>query len=158
MSSGSLSYATRRDAAILIVDDAPENLGALRKMMVEQGYQTFVATSGERALKIAQRVHPDLILLDIMMPGMDGYETCRQLKSQPRPQRIPVIFMSARTGTEDVVAGFDIGAVDYISKPLRMPKCARACARSCKSAAAAKRMRNRPNACAPSSTTWPRAC
>jgi len=126
MNPGSLSYATRRDAAILIVDDAPENLGALRKMMVQQGYQTFVATSGERAIKIARRVHPDLILLDIMMPGMDGYETCRQLKSQAATQRIPIIFMSARTGTEDVVAGFDIGAVDYIGKPLRMPEvCAR---------------------------------
>ncbi|MFS2003554.1 diguanylate cyclase domain-containing protein [Duganella sp. CT11-25] len=126
MNSGSLSFATRRDAAILIVDDAPENLGALRKMMVEQGYQTFVATSGERALKIARRVHPDLILLDVMMPGMDGFETCRQLKSHGATQRIPVIFMSARTGTEDVVAGFDIGAVDYIGKPLRMPEvCAR---------------------------------
>src|SRR5450830_252210 len=126
MNSGSLSYATRRDAAILIVDDAPENLGALRKLMVEQGYQTFVATSGERALKIARRVHPDLILLDIMMPGMDGYETCRQLKSNASTQRIPVIFMSARTETDDVVAGFDLGAVDYISKPLRMPEvCAR---------------------------------
>jgi diguanylate cyclase (GGDEF)-like protein/PAS domain S-box-containing protein len=126
MNPGSLSFATRRDAAILIVDDAPENLGALRKMMVQQGYQTFVATSGERALKIARRVHPDLILLDVMMPGMDGLETCRQLKSHSATQRIPVIFMSARTGTEDVVAGFDIGAVDYISKPLRMPEvCAR---------------------------------
>jgi len=126
MNPGSLSAATRRDAAILIVDDAPENLGALRKLMVEQGYQTFVATSGERALKIARRVHPDLILLDVMMPGMDGFETCRQLKNHSATQRIPVIFMSARTEAEDVVAGFDIGAVDYIGKPLRMPEvCAR---------------------------------
>ncbi|USX16438.1 diguanylate cyclase [Oxalobacteraceae bacterium OTU3CAMAD1] len=117
VSSGS---ATRRDAAILIVDDAPENLAVLRKLMVEQGYQTFVATSGERALKIARRVHPDLILLDVVMPGMDGLETCRQLKSHAATQRIPVIFMSARTDTDDVVAGFDIGAVDYIGKPLRM--------------------------------------
>jgi diguanylate cyclase (GGDEF)-like protein/PAS domain S-box-containing protein len=126
MNPGSLSFATRRDAAILIVDDAPENLGMLRKLMVQQGYQTFVATSGERALKIARRVHPDLILLDVMMPGMDGFETCRQLKSHSATQRIPVIFMSARTETEDVVAGFDIGAVDYIGKPLRMAEvCAR---------------------------------
>jgi diguanylate cyclase (GGDEF)-like protein/PAS domain S-box-containing protein len=118
--------ATRRDAAILIVDDAPENLAVLRKLMVEQGYQTFVATSGERALKIARRVHPDLILLDVVMPGMDGLETCRQLKSHAATQRIPVIFMSARTDTDDVVAGFDIGAVDYIGKPLRMAEvCAR---------------------------------
>ena len=126
MNPVSSGLATRRDAAILIVDDAPENLAVLRKLMVEQGYQTFVATSGERALKIARRVHPDLILLDVVMPGMDGFETCRQLKSHAATQRIPVIFMSARTETEDVVAGFDIGAVDYISKPLRMAEvCAR---------------------------------
>jgi len=120
MTPKDLGMAGRRDAAVLIVDDAPENLAALRKLMVEQGYQTFVATSGERALKIARRVHPDLVLLDVMMPGMDGFETCRQLKANASTARIPVIFMSARTGTEDVVAGFDLGAVDYIAKPLRM--------------------------------------
>ena len=120
MTSTGSGIAGRRDAAILIVDDAPENLAALRKLMVEQGYQPFVATSGERALKIARRVHPDLILLDVMMPGMDGLETCRQLKSHAATQRIPVIFMSAKTDTDDVVAGFDIGAVDYIAKPLRL--------------------------------------
>ncbi len=125
-SSASLGFASRREAVILIVDDAPDNLGVLRKLMVEQGYQAFVATSGERALKIARRVHPDLILLDVVMPGMDGFETCRQLKSHAATQRIPVIFMSAKTETEDVVAGFDLGAVDYISKPLRMAEvCAR---------------------------------
>jgi PAS domain S-box-containing protein len=120
MSDGSAGLAVRRDAAILIVDDAPENLGVLRKLMVEQGYQTFVATSGERALKIARRVHPDLILLDVVMPGMDGFETCRQLKQNAATQNIPVIFMSARTDTADVVAGFDIGAIDYIRKPLHL--------------------------------------
>lgn len=126
MIPGNLGITGRHDAAILIVDDAPENLAVLRKLMVEQGYQTFVANSGERALKIARRVHPDLILLDVMMPGTDGFETCRQLKSHASTARIPVIFMSARTGTEDVVAGFDLGAVDYISKPLRMAEvCAR---------------------------------
>jgi diguanylate cyclase (GGDEF)-like protein/PAS domain S-box-containing protein len=126
MNPAGSGLAARRDAAILIVDDAPENLAVLRKLMVEQGYQTFVATSGERALKIARRVHPDLILLDVMMSGMDGFETCRQLKSQPATQRIPVIFMSAKTDTDDVVAGFDLGAVDYIGKPLRMAEvCAR---------------------------------
>lgn len=126
MTSDSVVYTARRDAAILIVDDAPENLSMLRKLMVQQGYQTFVATSGERALAIARRVHPDLILLDVVMPGMDGLETCRQLKAHAATQRIPVIFMSARTDTDDVVAGFDTGAVDYISKPLRMAEvCAR---------------------------------
>ncbi|WUR11534.1 diguanylate cyclase [[Empedobacter] haloabium] len=126
MTPGSTGLSARRDAAVLIVDDAPDSLSALRTQMVEQGYQTFVASSGERALELARRVHPDLILLDIVMPGMDGFETCRQLKAHPVTQRIPVIFMSARTATDDVVAGFDLGAVDYIGKPLRMPEvCAR---------------------------------
>jgi diguanylate cyclase (GGDEF)-like protein/PAS domain S-box-containing protein len=126
MTPGSTGLSARRDAAVLIVDDAPDSLSALRRQMVEQGYQTFVASSGERALDLARRVHPDLILLDIVMPGMDGFETCRQLKAHPVTQRIPVIFMSARTATDDVVAAFDLGAVDYIGKPLRMPEvCAR---------------------------------
>ncbi|QGZ38753.1 PAS domain S-box-containing protein/diguanylate cyclase (GGDEF)-like protein [Pseudoduganella flava] len=116
----------RRDAAILIVDDAPDSLATLRAQLAAHGYQTFVAQSGERALELARRVHPDLILLDIMMPGMDGYETCRQLKAHPVTQRIPVIFVSARTETHDVVAGFDLGAVDYIRKPLSLDEvCAR---------------------------------
>jgi two-component system cell cycle response regulator len=124
--SVSHNVAPQRHAAVLIVDDAPAKLGMLRKTMVQQGYQIFVATSGERALTIAQRVHPDLILLDVVMPGMDGLETCRQLKSHAATQRIPVIFMSARAETEDIVAGFDIGAADYISKPLHMAEvCAR---------------------------------
>jgi two-component system cell cycle response regulator len=109
-----------RQPAILIVDDAPDHLGALRAMMAQQGYQTFVATSGQRALTIAQRVYPDLILLDVIMPGMDGFETCRRLKEHPNTQHIPVIFMSARADTEDIVAGFDSGAADFIGKPLRM--------------------------------------
>jgi len=112
--------------AILIVDDAPDNLGTLRTIMLREGYQTFVATSGERALDIAQRIKPDLVLLDVVMPGIDGLETCRQLKSHPATARIPVIFISARDATDDIVAGFDIGAADYISKPLRMQEvCAR---------------------------------
>ncbi|WP_036168516.1 diguanylate cyclase [Massilia sp. 9096] len=120
-----LSVASRRPA-ILIVDDAPDNLGVLRSMMVRQGYQTFVATSGERAVDIAQRVKPDLILLDVVMPGIDGLEACRRLKAHPATARIPVIFMSARGETDDIVAGFDIGAADYIPKPLRMEEvCAR---------------------------------
>ena len=117
---GNLAYAARRDAAILIVDDAPDNLAMLRKQLIQHGYQTFVANSGERALQIARRVQPDLILLDVVMPGLDGFETCRQLKSQAATRRIPVIFMSARNEADDVVSGFDMGAVDYIGKPLRM--------------------------------------
>ena len=126
MNSGHSGEAPRREAAILIVDDAAANLELLRKIMVAQGYHAFVANSGPRALEVAQRVQPDLILLDVVMPGMDGFETCRQLKQNEATRRIPIIFMSARTDTEDVVAGFDIGGVDYISKPLRLAEvCAR---------------------------------
>lgn len=126
MITGGSSYSPRREPAILIVDDAPANLSVLRKLMVEQGYQTYVATSGERAVQLARRVHPDLVLLDVVMPGIDGLETCRQLKAHPLTQHIPIIFMSARHETEDVVAGFDTGGVDYLSKPLRMAEvCAR---------------------------------
>jgi CheY-like chemotaxis protein len=78
-----------RKPAILIVDDAPDNLAMLRTMMLRQGYQTFLATSGDRALEIAQRIKPDLILLDIVMPGIDGLETCRRLKGNPAPRASP---------------------------------------------------------------------
>jgi diguanylate cyclase (GGDEF)-like protein/PAS domain S-box-containing protein len=118
--------APTRQGAILIVDDAPANLDMVGSMMRQQGYQTFVANSGERALQLAQCVHPDLILLDVVMPGMDGLEACRRLKAHPVTAHIPVIFMSARADTDDIVAGFDMGAVDYIPKPLRMAEvCAR---------------------------------
>ncbi|MFC4932694.1 diguanylate cyclase [Massilia sp. GCM10023247] len=116
-----------RQAAVLIVDDAPAHLGALRAMLLGQGYQTFVANSGERALDIARRALPDLILLDIVLPGMDGMEVCRRLKAHPATSNIPVIFMSARADTDDIVAAFDIGAADYMAKPLRLAEvCARA--------------------------------
>ena len=114
--------APARQAAILIVDDAPASLGLLQEMLRGQGYRTFVATSGERALDLAQRVQPDLVLLDVMLPGLDGLETCRRLKLQPGTADIPVIFVSACSDTEDIVAGFDCGAADYIAKPLRLPE------------------------------------
>lgn len=111
-----------RQATILIVDDAPDSLELLDEMLRSQGYQTFVANSGARAIELAQRVQPDLVLLDVMMPGMDGFETCRRLKAHPETTGIPVIFVSACTDTEDVVSGFDHGAVDYIAKPVRLPE------------------------------------
>jgi len=120
LSAAPLLAGRPRNAAILIVDDAPMNAGALRQTMADQGYQTFVANCGESAITIARRVRPDLILLDVVMPGMDGFETCRQLKAHAGTQAIPVILMSARSDTDAIVAGFDIGAVDYLSKPLRM--------------------------------------
>ncbi|MCA1855124.1 diguanylate cyclase [Massilia oculi] len=113
-------------AAILVVDDAPASLGLLHDMLRGQGYRTFVAISGERALDLAQRVQPDLILLDVVLPGLDGLQTCRRLKDNPATADIPVIFVSACSDTGDIVAGFDAGAADYIAKPLRpLEVCAR---------------------------------
>ena len=102
---------------ILIVDDTPENIDILREILVKD-CRVKAALNGEKALSIA-RTHPqpDLILLDIMMPGMDGYEVCEQLASDPETADIPVIFISAMGDDEDKEAGMDAGAVDYISKP-----------------------------------------
>ena len=124
--SAAFIHAQSRQHAVLLVDDEACHLGMLRTTMLQQGYQTFLATSGERAIDLARRVKPDLILLDIVMKGIDGIETCRRLKAHPATARIPIIFMSAKNETDDVVAGFDVGAADYIAKPLKLGEvCAR---------------------------------
>jgi len=106
---------------ILAVDDAPENIDVLRGILADD-YKVKVATNGEKALKIAfSDTPPDLVLLDIMMPEMDGYEVCRQLKADPRTKKIPVIFVTARGEIEDEAHGFELGAVDYITKPVSPP-------------------------------------
>jgi len=107
---------------VLIVDDVPENIDVLRAAL-EGRYIIKAATSGEQALKILHsgddKVRkPGLILLDVVMPGMDGYEVCRQLKSNYKTIEIPVIFVTSRDGEEDEARGFDLGAVDYITKPI----------------------------------------
>lgn len=105
-------------AKILIVDDIPANLNILRKALESEGYKISVAPSGEVALKIAARATPELILLDIVMPGIDGFETCRQLKQNESTQDIPVIFVTAaKDETESIIEGFRVGGVDYIAKP-----------------------------------------
>ncbi|MDH2432257.1 two-component system response regulator [Pokkaliibacter sp. MBI-7] len=105
-------------ATILVVDDNPENIDVLVGALGE-GYQLRVALSAEKALQIAQRQPlPDIMLLDVMMPGMDGYELCRRLKQDPLTQRIPVMFITARNSSEDEVKGLEAGAVDFISKPI----------------------------------------
>ena len=109
-----------KDAKVLIVDDTPANIDVLKSMLSGLGYRIYVATSGESAIKIAATVLPDIIVLDVMMPNMDGYETCQKLKQNVRLARdIPVIFVTAKTGTDDIVRGFQVGAVDYISKPIK---------------------------------------
>jgi sigma-B regulation protein RsbU (phosphoserine phosphatase) len=106
--------------SILLVDDHAANLQMLFQLLEKSvGCKLLVAKSGEAALTIAGKQLPDLILLDIMMPGIDGYEVCRRLKADPRTERVPVIFLSALDDTADKVKGLQLGAVDYISKPFQ---------------------------------------
>ncbi len=113
-------------AEILIVDDIPANLNLLRQALETEGYNIIAATSGEVALQIAPRAQPDLILLDIMMPGIDGFETCRILKNDKATADIPVIFITAKDENESIVEGFQVDGVDYITKPFENEEvCAR---------------------------------
>jgi sigma-B regulation protein RsbU (phosphoserine phosphatase) len=110
-----------RKNTVLVVDDSPENIDLLGGVL-SQNYKIKVALSGEKALKIAgTEKPPDIILLDIMMPGMDGYEVCRRLKSDPRTRDIPVIFITSMSEVEDETKGLELGAIDYITKPIRSP-------------------------------------
>ncbi len=103
--------------SILIVDDVAKNIQLVAKFLAHEGYDLFFAQSGESAIKQIEARTFDLILLDIMMPGMDGFEVCTKIKSQKRSKDIPVIFLTAKTDDEAIVKGFDIGGVDYITKP-----------------------------------------
>jgi phosphoserine phosphatase RsbU/P len=105
--------------SILLVDDQPANLQVLLQTLGSLGCKLLVAKSGEAALAIVQKARPDLILLDIMMPGIDGYEVCRQLKADPATEKIPIIFLSALDETADKVRGLQLGAVDYVAKPFQ---------------------------------------
>lgn len=103
---------------ILIVDDTPANLAFLSDALDQVGYKVLVAANGYNAIDQLQYITPDLILLDILMPGLDGFETCKRLKTSHATRDIPVVFMTALDGTEDIVRGFDLGAVDYVTKPV----------------------------------------
>jgi two-component system sensor histidine kinase EvgS len=104
---------------ILAVDDIGTNLDLLDEILDRAGYRTLPATSGPQALAAAGSQKPDLILLDVLMPGMDGYEVCRRLKADPLTRPIPVLFLSAKTQTEDLVRGLHLGAADYVTKPFK---------------------------------------
>ncbi|MBD2578044.1 response regulator [Oscillatoria sp. FACHB-1406] len=104
---------------ILIVDDTPANLDAICETLVDAGFDVAISTSGERALQQVERELPDLILLDIMMPGMDGFETCKRLKANPRTAHLPIIFMTALSDAQSKVQAFELGGVDYVSKPFQ---------------------------------------
>jgi diguanylate cyclase (GGDEF)-like protein len=104
-------------ATVLIVDDLPENLRQLSRYFVRENHEVVTATCGEETIQAAQKLHPDVILLDIMMPGIDGIETCRQLKADDRTRAIPVILVTALDRDTDVVKGLEAGADDYVTKP-----------------------------------------
>ena len=106
-------------ATILIIDDQPANLKVLLSLLREEGYGVRIAENGERGLQVLERIQPDIILLDVMMPGMDGFTTCKKIKENPETAEIPVIFMTALDSVEDKVAGFEAGGVDYITKPFQ---------------------------------------
>ena len=104
---------------VLIVDDTPGNLALLSDTLSEADYRVLVATDGQSAIEQIQYIKPDIILLDVMMPGIDGFETCRRLKADPATEAIPVLFMTGLSELDDLLRGFGEGALDYIVKPIR---------------------------------------
>lgn len=108
-----------QESTILVVDDMPTNLQVLFDLLTEQGYRVAIAKNGETALQRLQTSQPNLILLDVMMPGIDGFETCQRIKANPTTQNVPVIFMTALSDSVDKVKGLSLGAVDYITKPIQ---------------------------------------
>lgn len=104
---------------VLVVDDVPENIALLNDALDEAGYTVLVATNGEAALSLAARAHPDIVLLDAVMPGLDGFEVARRLKADPETAPIPIVFMTGLTETEHLVAAFGAGGTDYVTKPIR---------------------------------------
>ncbi len=104
---------------ILVVDDSPETLGMLNDALEDAGMTTLVALDGKQAIKIATKMKPDIILLDAIMPNMDGFETCAALKQDPQLAMVPVIFMTGLSDTENIVKGFEVGGVDYVTKPIK---------------------------------------
>ncbi|MDK4706320.1 response regulator [Rhizobium sp. CNPSo 4062] len=105
---------------VLLVDDSPEALGFLTDALEQSGFSVLIATSGSAALNIVERITPDLILLDAVMPAMDGFETCRRLKANAGIAQIPVVFMTGLTETEHVVHALESGGVDYLTKPINV--------------------------------------
>jgi len=108
---------SKRKFLVLAVDDKPQNLQFLGKLLSDKGYEVGMAQNGQQALNFVRKNEPDLILLDIMMPDMDGYEVCEEIKKDFSLSHIPVIFLTAKTDSKDIVKGFDVGGIDYVTKP-----------------------------------------
>jgi len=127
---------------VLIVDDVPDNLAVLHDALDESGYTVLVATDGASAIARAAQALPDIVLLDALMPGMDGFEVARRLKSGAATATIPIVFMTALTDTEHVLAAFAAGGVDYVSKPVRPREVVARIAAHLQSARHARQARN----------------
>lgn len=109
--------APRRSSRILVVDDVIENIQLAGTILKEKGYQLNIARNGKQALQVVEKTKPDLILMDVEMPEMNGYECCKVLKANPETQDIPIIFLTSNMESNDIVKGFELGAVDYVGKP-----------------------------------------
>ncbi len=115
-----MTSSTKPRDIVLLVDDSPEALSFLTEALEQTGYSVLIATSGTSALTIVDRITPDLVLLDAVMPGLDGFETCTRLKADPAAAQIPVIFMTGLTESEHVVRALEAGGVDYVTKPINI--------------------------------------
>jgi DNA-binding response OmpR family regulator len=113
-----MDLGTARRDTILVVDDTPETLGFLTDTLDDAGFTVLIATDGESALALVDQITPDLVLMDALMPGMDGFETCRRLKNEKLLSHVPVVFMTGLSETEHVVQGLAAGGVDYVTKPI----------------------------------------
>ncbi len=132
----------RSAGLVLIVDDVPDNLAVLHDALDAAGYTVLVATEGHTALQRAAQADPDIVLLDAVMPGIDGFEVARRLKAGPETAHIPIIFMTGLTDTEHVLAAFDAGGVDYVTKPIRPPEVLARMAAHMQAARQARQARN----------------
>jgi len=111
-------FPQQKKDLVLVVDDSPDSLGMINDTLDEAGLTVLVALEGNQALNITRSITPDIILMDALMPGMDGFETCQELKSQAHLEHIPVIFMTGLSDTQSILKGFEAGGVDYIQKPV----------------------------------------
>ena len=110
------------DSLILVVDDDPQNIQMLGTLLRNEKYQVSIAMNGQQALERVRHASPDLILLDVLMPDMDGIETCKRLKEEENSRNVPVIFLTALSDVADINKGFDVGGVDYVTKPFNAPE------------------------------------
>ena len=131
--------ATPSLGTVLVVDDAPDTLRMLCDALMQEGYTVLVARDGEQALARLSAIEPDAILMDAIMPGLSGFETCQRIKAHANWSAIPVIFMTGLSGTADVVAGFDAGGVDYVVKPVKIEEVLARLATHVRNARAARR-------------------